>query len=89
MKASIIVQNLKCSGCAATILNRLEGLKELSEISVDLDTAAVHFSYSNTENAIEVKEVLASLGYPSIDSKNPFKSKARSYFSCAVGKISK
>ena len=89
MKASIIVQNIKCAGCAKTISTKLNELKNVTDVSVDQEISAVHFTYSKTDEALEIMEILESLGYPSIENKNSLKTKARSYFSCAVGKISR
>lgn len=89
MKASVIVQNLKCEGCAKTITTKLSELKHVSEIDVDTETATVHFTFETTDDAILVKDKLKALGYPSVDHKNSLSAKARSFVSCATGKMSK
>jgi len=89
MKASVIIQNLKCAGCAKTITNKLSEMNALSDIDVDIETATVHFSCENTDDAILVKDKLKSIGYPSIEYKNTVVAKARSFISCASGKMSK
>lgn len=89
MKATIIVQNLKCGGCAKTITNRLTELDNITEVSVELETSMVSFTYENTSDAIQVKDKLKDLGYPSIDYKNSIAVKAKSFVSCATGKMSK
>jgi copper chaperone CopZ len=89
MKASVIVQNLKCDGCAKTITSRLSEMNQLSDIYVDTETASVHFTYENIDDAILVKDKLKALGYPSIQYKNSLSAKARSYVSCATGKMLK
>ena len=89
MKTSIIVQNLKCSGCANTITTKLASIENINEISVDVDASKISFSYINTDDALAVKEKLKSLGYPSIEDDNNYVSKAKSFVSCATGKLSK
>ena len=89
MKASVIVQNLKCGGCAKTITSKLSEMNHLSDIDVDTETATVHFTCENVDDAILVKDKLKALGYPSIEYKNSASAKARSFFSCASGKMSK
>lgn len=89
MKATIIVQNLKCGGCAKTITNRLTELDKVTDVSVEPETSMVSFTYENTNDAIMVKDKLKDLGYPSIDGKNSITSKAKSFVSCATGKMSK
>ncbi|WP_370225577.1 heavy-metal-associated domain-containing protein [Mesoflavibacter sp.] len=89
MKTSIIVQNLKCGGCANTISTKLSEIETISNIQVDVEESKVTFNVSNSEDAIEVKQKLKSLGYPSIEDENGLVSKAKSFVSCATGKLSK
>ncbi len=89
MKATIIVQNLKCGGCARTITNKLSELENISEVQVFPNTSMVSFEYQDSSDALNIKDKLKDLGYPSIDSKNTLASKAQSYISCAAGKMSK
>lgn len=89
MKASIIVQNLKCGGCARTITNKLSEMENISEVQVSPNTSMVSFAYEDSNDALNVMDKLKALGYPSIDSKNTLASKAKSFVSCATGKMSK
>jgi len=89
MKATIIVQNLKCGGCARTITNKLSEMENISEVQVFPNTSTVSFTYEDSGDALIVKDKLKDLGYPSIDTKNTLTSKAKSFVSCATGKISK
>lgn len=89
MKATIIVQNLKCGGCARTITNTLTELDNISEVQVFPNTSTVSFAYQNTDDALMVKDKLKDLGYPSIDSKNSIAAKAKSFVSCATGRMTK
>ncbi len=89
MKASIIVQNLKCGGCARTITNKLSEMENISEVQVSPNTSMVSFAYEDSNDALNVMDKLKELGYPSIDSKNTLASKAKSFVSCATGKMSK
>ncbi|MBT8308594.1 MAG: heavy-metal-associated domain-containing protein [Maribacter sp.] len=89
MKATIIVQNLKCGGCARTITNKLTELDNISEVQVFPNTSTVSFAYQNTDDALMVKDKLKDLGYPSIDSKNSIAAKAKSFVSCATGRMTK
>lgn len=89
MKATIIVQNLKCGGCARTITSKLSEMENITEVQVFSNTSTVSFAYGDTSDALRVKDKLKDLGYPSIDSKNSITSKAKSFVSCATGKMSK
>ncbi len=89
MKTSIIVQNLKCGGCAKTITSKLSKIQGISEIIVEVEASKVSFLHQNINDALLVKERLNTLGYPSIDNKNTMTAKAISFVSCATGKRSK
>ena len=89
MKTSILVQNLKCGGCAHTISTKLATIENISNLQVNVEESKVSFDYSNEEDSFKVKETLKNLGYPSIEDSNSFSSKAKSFVSCATGKLSK
>jgi copper chaperone CopZ len=89
MKTAIVIQNLKCGGCAKTITTKLTELKNISDLTVDVERSTVAFEHNNTDDALTVKDRLKALGYPSIDDKNTVSSKAKSFVSCATGKLSK
>lgn len=89
MKTAIIVQNLKCGGCAHTITSKLKEMDTISDVKVDVETSTVSFGHNAQEDALAVSDRLKSLGYPSIEDKNSMSSKAMSFVSCATGKLSK
>jgi copper chaperone CopZ len=89
MTTSIIVQNLKCGGCAHTISTKLSELDLVSDVNVNVEESKVSFHYSEEADVTVVKDKLKSLGYPSIDDENTLTSKAKSFVSCATGKLSK
>jgi len=87
METSILVQNLKCGGCAHTISTKLSGIKNVFNLQVNVDESKVSFNYLEGEDVVNVKEKLKELGYPSVDDTNSFSSKAKSFISCATGKL--
>ncbi|MBD0835417.1 heavy-metal-associated domain-containing protein [Aestuariibaculum suncheonense] len=89
MQTTIIIQNLKCGGCANTITNNLENIDEISDIQIDLEKSTVSFNCDNEIGVVKVETKLKALGYPSIEDENSFSSKAKSFVSCATGKFSK
>lgn len=89
MRTSIIVQNLKCGGCAKTITSKLSEINNILEVAVDNETSTVSFRAQSSEDALNVKEKLKILGYPSIDDQNSVITKAKSFVSCATGKMAK
>ena len=88
MNTTIIIQNLKCNGCANTIRTKLSKIDHLSNIEIDLENNAVSFDFITEEDLIKAKDLLKTLGYPSAEEGNSLISKARSFVSCASGKLS-
>ena len=89
MNTSIVVQNLKCGGCANTITTKLDQIENITDINIDVDNSIVTYSHNNDADAKMVKDKLKTLGYPAIDDDNNLVSKAKSFVSCATGKLSK
>ena len=82
----IIVQNLKCGGCANTITTKLTELKEVENITVNIEKSEI--TLDTPENNLEIiKNKLAKMGYPAEDENNSLTQKAKSYVSCMVGKV--
>ena len=88
MRTTFQVQNLKCGGCAKTISNKLSGIKEIKEVIVEKDSSSVSFDHQSADEASLVKEALKRMGYPTMDDENGFMDKAKSFVSCASGKMS-
>jgi copper chaperone CopZ len=88
MKTTLYIQNLKCGGCANTITKNLSSIDAVTEVLVNVEESAVSFDYPSEEKLIEVKEKLKTLGYPEDGEANSLGSKAKSYVSCAIGKMS-
>lgn len=87
MKETITVQNLKCGGCAKTITDKLSEIEHISDIKINIEESEIHFNYVNQSDVEVVKNKLSALGYPSIDDDNSVLSKAKSFVSCASGKL--
>ncbi len=84
---TITIVNLKCGGCANSIKKGILNLEDITEVSVDLETSKVTVN-SNDENIIKrVKEKLSSMGYPEAGDANTVLHKAKSFVSCATGRI--
>lgn len=82
----LIVENIKCGGCANSIKKGLEKLGEGVDVSVEIEEGKVLLS---SENAINVKKYvksLASMGYPVPGEGNILKT-AQSYVSCMIGRM--
>lgn len=89
MKTSkIIVENLKCGGCANTIKNRLQGLTGIFSVVVDKDNSTISVEHNNSISRKGIIEQLEKLGYPEENTDNSIVLKAKSYVSCAIGRMS-
>ncbi len=88
MQTTIYIQNLKCSGCANTITNGLKDIETVNNVAIKVEDSSVTFDYETEEKLNEVKTKLKSLGYPEDGEANSLGSKAKSYVSCVIGKMS-
>ncbi|MFC4267717.1 heavy-metal-associated domain-containing protein [Polaribacter marinivivus] len=86
MKTTLQIENLKCGGCAATIKKGILAIGGVENVDVNLEESSVSIT-STKNNLKEVKIKLSKLGYPEIGDKNTVLHKAKSFISCAVGKI--
>ena len=87
MKTTLEIQNLKCGGCANTIITRLSALKNVSDVSVNNENDTVTFTHKDDATLLEGIRLLSKLGYPIVGENNPLTKKAKSFVSCAVGRM--
>jgi copper chaperone len=91
MSYEVSVENIKCGGCANTIRTRLEKLDGIDSVTVDVECGRVTVDGDGNTRQ-NVIERLASLGYPETGSVEGIRSataKAKSFVSCAVGRMEK
>ena len=86
---AIEIENLKCGGCASTIKKRLSKIDGLNSVDVNLDSSEVILDTDNTELLILVKNKLSKLGYPEVGANNSVLKQAKSFVSCAIGRMNK
>ncbi len=84
------VLNVKCGGCANTLIKSLA--EDFGEVHVDLECEPRKITLDVEDDQLEkLKLKLRSLGYPlSTDELNPvqsFATSAKSFVSCAIGKM--
>lgn len=89
MKTELVIQNLKCGGCAHTITTKVSELDAINNVEVNVENSTVSFIHNSIDDLNFVTNKLLSLGYPVEGDKNSVVSKAKSFVSCATGKISK
>ncbi len=91
MKQSFEVHNVKCGGCANTLKKALK--EEFGEVEVDLEKEPRVITLEIADEQQEtLKLKLRSLGYPLVsDELSGFEkvtTTAKSFVSCAIGKMS-
>ena len=86
MITEIQIENLKCGGCAATIKKGILAINGINEVEVNVQKSSVSVT-SEIDNLDEIKNKLSKLGYPEVGDKNTIVHKAKSFVSCATGKI--
>lgn len=85
---ALIIENLKCGGCVKTVTKLLEGIEGISAVTVKAETGEVEFDYSGETSTVQTaREKLAAAGYPPEGEGNLWLT-AKSYVSCAKGKMS-
>ena len=87
MQTKIEILNLKCGGCANSIKKGLIGIDGLEDAQVNLETSEVTIEALNEKVIDEVKSKLSSMGYPEIGDANTIVHKAKSFVSCATGRM--
>ena len=87
MKTKLEILNLKCGGCASSIKKGLLTIKDTSEVSVDLENAIVSIDVADDATLNLVKEKLSGMGYPEVGDANTLIHKAKSFVSCASGRM--
>lgn len=87
MQQKIIIQNLKCSGCASTITKGISQLAGIKDVHVDVEKSSIDFSYTAPEILPEVRNALLKMGYPEAGDANGVITKAKSFVSCATGRM--
>ena len=89
MTYELSVENIKCGGCANTITTRLNALDAVNDSQVDIENGVVTITGDESSKA-EVTQLLLKLGYPEKGTAEGLKAataKAKSFVSCAVGRI--
>jgi len=81
------VENIKCGGCANTIVKKLSSIDGVSNLEVDIENQEVKFDAESELQVEGVVKSLADMGYP-LEGEGTGFQKAKSYVSCMIGKIS-
>jgi copper chaperone len=91
MKHAMTVENLKCDGCGHTITNELSKIDGVKQIVINPTSKIVSFE-ADDAGFLRAKQRLHELGYPeagSVHGIDSLVSTAKSYASCAIGRLDK
>ena len=84
---TIEILNLKCGGCVNTVKKGVLTIDGINKVEVDLENSIVTVPTDDEKIITQVKEKLAKIGYPEIGSANTTLHKAKSFVSCASGRM--
>lgn len=90
METTIVIDNLKCGGCANTIKKNVQEFEHVTHVTVEPENERVIISYTQAIDIPAIKSKLHSLGYPEKDTAqgfDKFASNIKSYVSCAIGRL--
>ena len=86
---TIVIENLKCHGCANTIRKGLTRIEGVSNVDIDIEESSVKIEYEGKNIMREVFiEKLRKLGYPE-EGTGKLNQQIKSYISCAIGRVNK
>jgi len=90
MKQTYEVLNVKCEGCANTLKTKLEEAFGEVEVNLEVEPRQITLDIDDT-NIPALRQALKKLGYPMSDEDlstiEGFSTTAKSFVSCAVGKM--
>ncbi len=87
MSTTIEILNLKCGGCANTIKKGLTSIDGVNETTINIETSQITIDTDIDSVIISVKEKLSKMGYPEVGDVNTMMHKAKSFVSCATGRM--
>lgn len=83
----ILIENLKCHGCASTITRGISRMEGVQKVQVHFEDSSVTVEYDeNLQSKDNILKKLARLGYPE-RGHNTLKAEVVSYVSCAIGRM--
>ena len=89
MRYQLSVENIKCGGCANSITSKLLELDGVSSVDVDIENGIVSAD-ANEGMQEAIAASLLGMGYPETGTTEGLEAvgaKAKSFVSCAVGRM--
>lgn len=86
MEQQYIVENIKCRGCVNSIQTTLRKIEAVEKVVDDIEHETIIIT-GNPDRSLVIAK-LNDMGYPEAG-HNTLVKKAKSYLSCAIGKMTK
>jgi len=87
MKTTLKLQNIKCGGCTNGITTKLLKLSGINDVHITDGASEVSFNYDTLNDLARAEQTLMQMGYPPEGAENTMMNKAKSFVSCATGKM--
>jgi copper chaperone len=90
MSWTITVENIKCGGCANSISKALAAIPGVAGVVVDVEKGDIRVEAEEAARATVARRLL-ELGYPecgAVSGLGSAAAKAKSFVSCAIGRMS-
>lgn len=87
MNTTLLLDNIKCGGCANSISKKLISIEGISDVNIDIEGGAIKMNYKSENSLEEAKIALSKMGYPEKGTSD-FIDNAKSYVSCMIGRMS-
>jgi copper chaperone CopZ len=84
-KLELFVENIKCGGCMTSIKKGILELKGVSQVEIAIEDEKITIEGDHLNRSVITKK-LDGMGYPEKGNNTLFK-EAKSYVSCAIGKM--
>jgi copper chaperone CopZ len=84
-KLELFVENIKCGGCMTSIKKGILELAGVTRVDIALEAEKITIE-GNHLNRAAILKTLDHMGYPEKGNNSLFK-EAKSYVSCAIGKV--
>ena len=81
----IFVENIKCGGCMSGIKKALSEFKGVKSVEITLEEEKILIQGEHLDRTTYINK-MDSMGYPEKGNNTLFK-EAKSYVSCAIGKV--
>ncbi len=81
----IFVENIKCGGCMSGIKKALLEFKGVKSVEINLEEEKIQIQGNHLNRDAYINK-MDSMGYPEKGNNTLFK-EAKSYVSCAIGKV--